>query len=787
MANQRKSAAEERGATVQLAQFIKRNRWLVFGVPVGMVIATLFFMAWVTPVYQGMATVRIDQERSNIAVLDALQQLSSGASIYTEIAELRSRSLAEDIADSLDLHVRLAAPRRAKRSDVFAAIDAGRDAHAGKYILQRRDAQHFHLTPEAGVGRDVEIGVPFSVAGATLTLAPSAATHETIRFGIEKFPETVQTLEQQLKVDRPDREADIVDIAYDNTDRDLAREVPNTAAQLFIQRRQAVKSQQARSTVAFLNTQLDTLGQQLRGYETGLQRYREGQDIVSLEAQGEAQVSRLADFQANRDLADAERGALAKLMTEIDHTPHTPTDPSPYRRLVGFPTILSNPIAAEVLRSLNDLDNQLAGLLTKRMPDDPEVIALTKRIDEMESQLHSMVATYLSGLTNRIASLDVVLGQFASDLRKIPAKEIQLARLKRQAKVTEDIFTTLQSRMKEAQIVAAVQDPSVRVVDPAITPIKPVRPNKPLDLILALILGVALGGGIAFVRENLDTTIHTREELQSEMGIIPVLGLIPRISDTGAATNGARRPRWLERIPRGSRASALLRSRLVAGSNPRSAAAEAYRNMRTNITFAQADKPPKTLVFTSAAPGDGKSTTSSNFAITLAQQGVRSILIDADLRRGTMHEAFETTNKPGVSDYLLGGLSLEQVIRRVNIEGVEFDFIPTGTLPPNPAELLASTRMQALLEHLSGEYDTVIFDAPPLNVVTDAAILAARADGAIVVIRAGITDKASVHFAFDQLEAVRARVLGCVLNDVDSRRDRHYGSELAGTYYEART
>lgn len=786
MANQRKNVPTERGATVNLLQFMRRNRWSVFGVPLGMLIATAFFIVWVTPVYKGMATVRIDEERSNIAVLDALQQLSSGASIYTEIAELRSRSLAEDIADSLDLHVHVDAPRRAGRSAIFAAIAADRNAHAGKYILKRIDSRHFHLIAEVGSGRNVQVGVPFNVNGATVTLAASAAAQEMIRFHIEKFPETVRVLASQMKVVRPDREADIIDIAYESDDRALARDVPNTAARLFIQRRQEVKSQQARSTVAFLTTQLDTLGQQLHGYESGLQQYREGQNIVSLQAQGEAQVSRLADFQANRDLADAERGALAKLMMEIDRTPQRPHEPSPYRRLVGFPTILSNPAAAEVLRSLNDMENQRAALMTKRTPDDPDVLILTKRIEEMEDQLHSLVATYLGGLTNRIASLDVVLGQFANDLRKIPAKEIQLARLKRQAKVTEDIYTTLQSRMKEAQIVAAVQDPSVRVVDPAITPMKPVRPNKPLDIMLALILGVALGGGLAFVRENLDTTIHTREELQSEMGIVPVLGLIPRITDASAATNG-RGSVWKLRTSPVARSAALLRSRLVAGRNPRSAAAEAYRTLRTNITFAQADKPPKSLVFTSAAPGDGKSTSSSNLAITLAQQSLHCILIDADLRRGSLHEAFDTSAKPGLSDYLLGGLSLDQIIRHVTIEGVQFDFIPTGTLPPNPAELLASTRMQALLEHLSGEYETVIFDAPPLNVVTDAAILGARVDGVVLVVRAGVTDKTSMHFAFDQLEAVRARVLGCVLNDVDSKRDRYYGSDLAGSYYEART
>lgn len=771
--------------TRSIVQFVLRNRWLVVGVPIALLVVTAIFVAWTVPVYKGHAALRIDEDRSNVAVLDALQELSSGASIYTEIAEFRSRSLAEDVVDELDLHLHIDAPRRPMRSELFAAFDVQRTADTASYVLHRRDGGRFELESENGSTRDVVVGEPFSIAGATLLLAEGAVAHESIRFRVMPFQTAVRGLQRQMRVVRPDREADIIEVSYQSTDRELTREVPNTAARIFIQRRQTVRTQQARSTVTFLNDQLDTLGQQLLGFESGLQQFRERENAVSLKAEGEAQVSRLAEFQANRDIANAERAALSQLMAELGSTPERPFEPSPYRRLMGFPTILSSGTASEVLVGLNEIENKRAELMTRRTANDPDVINLTNRIREMEDQLRVMAVTYLQVLTSRIASLDVVLGQFVTDLKKIPAKEIHLARLMRQTKITEDIYTTLQSQMKEAQIVAAVQDPSVRVVDPAILPFKPVSPNVPLSFMLALILGLAMGGSIAFVKENLDTTIHTREELQSESGVVPVLGLIPRIPDVAGSTNGARRVLWRKRTGLSVTAAATLRSRLVAGRNPRGSASEAYRALRTNLAFAQPDKPPRTVVFTSAAPGDGKSTSSSNLAITLAQQGLRSILIDADMRRGSLHQALETAAQPGLSDYLLGGLSLEQVIRRIDLAGASFDFIPTGTLPPNPAELLATPRMQALLEHLEGQYDAVTFDAPPLNVVTDAAVLGARTDGVVLVVRAGVTDRAAVRYALDQLSAVRARVLGSVLNDVDTKRERYYGSELAGTYYEA--
>ena len=435
----------------------------------------------------------------------------------------------------------------------------------------------------------------------------------------------------------------------------------------------------------------------------------------------------------------AAEARLNELMTEVQQTSIQPGDPSPYRRLLGFPTIFINPAAGQLLGSLNEVENQRAELLTRLTPQDPDVQILTTRIGELETQLQGLTSTYLQGLSNEIASLNAVLGRNAEELKRIPAREIEYARQRRLAKVTEDIYTELQSRRKEAQIIAAVQDPTVRVVDPAIAPIKPIKPNKPFNIALALLLGIALGLAAGFIKETLDTTIHTREELQVESGAVPILGTIPRIRANGVAMNGHRvwwrlRPATLHLSPD------TRKSRLVAGRNPRGAASEAYRTLRTNIAFARAEAPAKTMVFTSPAPGDGKSTSSSNLAITLAQQGLRSILIDADMRRGAIHEAFDVPQKPGLSDYLGGQVSLEDVIHNVVLEGTHFDFVATGTLP--------------------------------------------RADGVIVVVRAGITDRSALRYALKQLDSVRARVLGCVLNDVDARRDRAYGAYVDDRYYD---
>lgn len=779
--DERSNQTSENTGLRDVGRFISRNRWWVLSAPLVMLLFTAIFVSVVTPVYEGAATIRIDKKRSELGMLSALQDLSSGSEINTEMAELRSRTLAEEVVDGLRLRVSVDEPRRVPRSELFSVVSADREGRSQSFELKRISTSEFELVSENGGKQRVRPGVAFRTGDAVFTLTNAALEHERIAVSVRPFQESVQLFQNILVVDRPDREAGIVAVHYETTDRALARDVPNEVADRFIARRQHVQTAQARNTVTFLQEQIDTLSSQLRDYETGLRQFREGESVVSLEAEGEAEVKRLADFQANRDILDAERRSLAQLMNEVNSTQPLPGEPSPYRRLIGFPTLLSNPAATELLSTLHEIDNERSELLRKRTENDPDVLALTKRGRDVEQQIATLTATYLDGITNRMNSLDVTLAGFAQDLKRIPAKEIQLARLKRQARVSEDLYVTLQQRMKEAQIVTAAQDLSVRVVDPAVYPLRPIKPNVPLSLLLALVLGTILGALIGYIREHLDTTIHTREELQGESGVVPVLGSIPRIIPNMANGNGAHRL-W-RRPARVSNRPEDRRSRLVVGNNAATAVSEAFRSLRTSIAFSRPEKAPRTIVFTSSAPGDGKSTSAANLAITLAQQKLRCIVIDADMRRGTLHDAFGTTSKPGLSNYLLGGLSLEEIIKPVTLEGdVRFDFISCGTLPPNPAELLASTRMQALLEHLEGQYDSVIFDAPPLNVVTDAALLGARVDGVILVVRAGMTDRVGFKHALAQLASVHARILGCLLNDVDARREKLYGEYVAGEY-----
>jgi tyrosine-protein kinase Etk/Wzc len=767
-------------------QFIQRNRALVFGIPVVTVLATLAFVQFATPVYEGDAQIRVDDDRGSIPVLDALRSLSAGggSKVHTEMGVLRTRAIAEDVVDSLALHVAVTTPRRAPRSELFWRVAAERTAPEGRYRLERT-GEGFRVgggDAGAAAGTIVGAGETVSLPGLRVTLAPAALEHDRIELRVRAFPEAVKRFRRTVRVQQPNREADIIYVGYQASDPVLARDVPMVMANRFIDRRQEGKSAEARATVDFLDGQIDALAVQLETLENNLLRFREDNSLISVEAEAKAEIERLAKLRAERDAAAAERAAIGRTLERLA----TGAD-ADARRLMYFPTLLRHAASAEVLLTLTELENRRATLLELRTPEDPEVVTITDRIRDLERELAANAVTYMEGLTNQVEAYDRTLDRYRAELELVPAHEIQLARLEREAGLLEETYLMLETRRKQGEIAAAVTDHSVQIVDPAVLPVEPIRPRKLLSLLMAGILGTVLGFGAAFGREQMDTRVRTREDLRLAGGQIPVLGTIPRIVEATPRT-------WRDRVRVGVRVrdgnGTRFQDRLVTGIDPLNPVSEAYRTLRTNITFARVDRAPRTLVFTSAMPGDGKSTSASNLAITLAQQGLKSVLVDADLRRGRVHEIVGAAREPGLSHVLLGRATLDDVVQILELEegGATLRFIPTGIYPPNPAELLGSERMKEIIEMLADRYDTVIIDAPPLNLVTDAALLGMNADGVVLVARSGVTDRGALEYALSQLEAVRAPVLGTVLNDVDTKKERYYGSgyAAASSYYGAK-
>ncbi|MBA3467152.1 MAG: polysaccharide biosynthesis tyrosine autokinase [Gemmatimonadaceae bacterium] len=702
--------------------------------------------------------------------------------IQTEIEVLRSRQLTEYVVRLLHLEAAIGPSPEARRAVQVLSVPA--DVSDGDFGLTKNNDGSFILkdegdSPRKNVPATVRVGTPFTAGGASLVLTPDAsrAPNEiTVRF--QSFHSAVDGIRSRLTVSRPNRDAQIVVVRYEDPDPAVAAAVPNFLLEEFIRYKASTNRTEATSTVGFLRDQVASYDKQLKGAEGALGGFREQEHVVSIGDEASAQVKRMAALQAERDQLQGERDALASTLRGA-------TGGGNAKDIAAFPSFIANRGMQDILQNLAKLEDDRAQLLVRRNPENADVVALTERINALNSQMVQTAQAYLNGLNSKLLSLNTSMKSFGAEIEKIPAREIEFARLLRQQTILEQISTLLQTRLKEAEIKEAVQPGDVRVIDRALIPGGPSSPKPVKNLVFGTILGVFAGLTAALIREMMDKKIRTKEDVQSVTGGLPILGAIPRLVPMAvprlAHENGNGSENGKKKL---AKPSGPANGRALIPLKPsHDVSAEAYRALRTNITFAAADHANQVLVLTSALPGDGKSTSSANLAVTLAQQGVRTLLVDADLRKGVLHSFFECQREPGLTQVLIGEKTLAEAIQPVSLGGTTdtLFLLTAGRFPPNPAELLGSERMSALVEEMRQAFQMIVFDTPPLTVVTDAAVLGTLADSTVLVARAGTTDKRALHHAAAQLYHLRVHVSGTIVNDFDPKQSG-YGYEYGYGY-----
>ncbi|HWR21163.1 MAG TPA: polysaccharide biosynthesis tyrosine autokinase, partial [Verrucomicrobiae bacterium] len=335
--------------------------------------------------------------------------------------------------------------------------------------------------------------------------------------------------------------------------------------------------------------------------------------------------------------------------------------------------------------------------------------------------------------------------------------------LKRDVDTYRQIYSGILERQKQAGVSQGLAASNVQIVDTAEAPMVPFSPNKTRNILLGIVLGFTVAIGMAFFFDYLDNTVKQPEELERTLGI-PNLALIPSLA---SAIPRQERGRLSRNGSNGDHQNGKPVFALVAHSDLRSTLTEAFRTLRTSLLFSSPGSPPKSIMFTSAQPSEGKSGLSINTAITLSQLGGSVLLIDGDMRRPTCHTHLELPLKSGLSDYLTGNADLVSIIKRTTVPNLHC--IPAGTIPVNPAELLASPRMKETIDLLSQRFDYIIVDSPPIFGVADALILSTVVKGVILVVQGGRTPREMVQRAFKNLIELNAPVLGAVLNNVDIR------------------
>jgi polysaccharide biosynthesis transport protein len=568
-----------------------------------------------------------------------------------------------------------------------------------------------------------------------------------------------------------------IEIHYRSADPQLAASAVNTLVATYIEQNFKTKFESTMQASDWLSQQLVDLQMKVETSQEKLVRYQKEHEILGTDEKQNITTQKLDEL--NKELTSAESERMER---EAVYRQTQSTDPEVVAAAITSNSPGGGDSLIDKLREQQaNLKIQIADLSTQLGPAYPKVAQLNNQLKEIDRQFQSETRKAVDHLRGqyeaalqREGMLRDAFDKQKQQANKLNESAIEYSLLKRDVDTNRTLYEGLLEKLKEAGVTAGLRSNNIKILDAARVPTSPVEPNIPRNLLFALVLGITSGVGLAFLLENMDNTIRTTEQAQL-ISALPSLGMIPLGSKPPISGNAAKQL---------ALTSSNEAVEIVTQARPQSQMAESYRALRTSLLLSSLGAPPKVIMVTSARPQEGKTTTAINSAIVLAQKGVRVLLVDADLRRPSVHKTLGLGPRSGLSNVLTGSATLEQTIAVSPVLPSLF-ILPAGTPPPNPAELLASTNMKQVLDQLREQFDHVVLDTPPTLSVTDAVVLSPRMDAIILVIRSGQTTKQALRRARDILMQVNAHVTGVLLNAVDLRSpDYYYYYEYQGKYTE---
>ena len=560
----------------------------------------------------------------------------------------------------------------------------------------------------------------------------------------------------------------------------MAEKTANSVANAYRLENIMTRNRLVMESRRFVEEQLAGLEKQLNDAEEALRtfREREGQVFLNDEARAALETFTKLEEQHNdvmRKRAEGERQIA--VLNRCDAVIGNQTGRIFTEEQNALLTILN--------QRLLDLLQERNTLLINYTMDHPQVLEQQKKIDNVKAEMVLELRAKLKTMQDREATLLEQRDRYRTRYLQFPRAAIEMSRLERDVRVNADLLASLKSKYQELQIKSAERIEEVTIVAPAIVPTAPINsPNTGLNLMVGSFMGVFLGIVIAFAREAFDTSIGTIEGVE-EFLKVPVLGVIPQFN--------SKEMEEAARAALPADASALdveNFSKLICLINPKSVLSESLRSLRTNIQFASMDRKVKSILFTSAGLGEGKSTCVTNLAITLAQEGQRVLLVDADLRRPIVHQRLGLDRVPGLADALVGSTSWRSHVRSatdlmlgpmgadrvMNTPGLDnLHILTSGSEVGNPNEFLNMNKIKTLVSEMNEEYDLVLFDTPPILPVTDAVAFSSRVDGTILVYQVGRIGRNALKRAKFLLDHAQANVMGIVLTNVKSEVTPDYG------------
>jgi len=555
-----------------------------------------------------------------------------------------------------------------------------------------------------------------------------------------------------------DRESRVVRIHVRNSDAALAAELANEHVLTYLEYTRSLRRGGSGEVAKFLSTELDAAEKRLKTSEEALFQYKKDQELlsVSLEDKQNILASDIARFDAAIGDARIKRIELGTVRQRANNLKGDDLLESPVFALA------SNAGTVDALKEQYVKEKQRFIEIGEDLgPKHPEYVKQQKKVDELYAMIAKEATRAQRELDERYQAALATENSFKAELERLKLeaydlgpKSIEYNRLKREHESDEQHFNLVLGRLRDTQLTEKNEQINIREHEHA-RGARLVSPRIKLNLALAAMLSLLLGVGLALLLDYMDRTVKTSDDVEQAAGS-PVLGMIPILDD----------------VPRDDDVDALRARDLYVFTHPKSRAAECCRSIRTNLLFSSADRSLKTLTVASANPREGKTTSVIYMGTIMAQSGQRVLLVDTDMRRPRLHKSMGVPRGVGLSNLMLGEASMDDVIKTSEIPNLYV--LPCGPTPPNPAELLLSHKFQQVLEGLGERFDRILLDSPPLQAVTDAAVLARRSDGVIIVVQAGKTMRDDLQRSVKQLRDVNAHLIGVILNDLDIS-DRQYG------------
>ncbi len=591
----------------------------------------------------------------------------------------------------------------------------------------------------------------------------------------------------------PVKNSYLVEVAFKSPDKTMAQRVVNAIADQYMYLSIDRRNESFALVRKWLDKQLQEMAGKVQEAQKKLYKFGQKTDIYTLEDKDNVVMQKFIDLSSLLTRAQAEKMAKEAQFKQIK-------EEGP-----DAPLIVNNPLIATLRQQLVSEEAKISAMKKVYRSQHPEMLAEQANLAELRSRLQAEVKRLRESVqadyeaANRTEKLlnDSFTGQ-KGQMAKLQDNLTDFQILKRDAQTNEQLYQSLLARVKEASIAGTMVPSNVAVIDPAQLPGKPFLPKTQRDLALAAILGLTLGVGLAFLLEHLDDSIQSIDDLERtcnlpSLGMLPLLGIngkMPLAHRQKTEKKGVQRylpllQRYLPWLrPRGQAFADAENGDLIVLQSPKSPASEAIRQAHTAIMLSASGRPPAAIMVTSPNPGEGKTMIASNLALTFALGGQQTLLIDCDLRKPRIHKIFQMGLQPGLSNYLTGSATLEEVLRPASVPNLSV--LTAGTRPPSPGILMNSQEFKDLLGQLRQRFKQIIIDTPPILAFSDAMIISVLTDGVLLVTRYNYTQKNTGRLAQQRLSQIRAPLMGAVLNCVDSLGQTYggYNYKYYSKYYD---